>query len=146
VEAAPILQKTKLEVIPTAYMLVDSGKPTTAHYMSNTQPIPHDKPDIAAATALAGEMLGLRLAYLDGGSGAQIPVAAEMVRRVSEMLHIPLMIGGGIRTAHAALTAWRAGADMLVIGTALEQDPDCRILHDIAEARASYLQQHPVLP
>lgn len=95
VVAAPLLKDAGLEILPTAYMLVDGGKPTTVSYMSNTQPIPADKPEIAASTALAGEMLGLKLLYLDAGSGAQNPVPAEMIRAVHKSTSLPLLAGGG---------------------------------------------------
>ena len=80
-------------------MLIDSGKATTAHYMSNTPPIPYDKPEIAMCTAMAGEMLGLRLIYMDGGSGAEKTISTSMIQKVSENVDLPLIIGGGIRTA-----------------------------------------------
>jgi putative glycerol-1-phosphate prenyltransferase len=123
VHAAPVLKKSNLEVIPTGYMLIDGGKTTTANYISNTLPIPAQKPEIAACTALAGQMLGLKCIYLDGGSGAARPVPQEMIKMVRNELEIPLIVGGGIRTAHNAEIAYNAGADMLVIGTQFEKDP-----------------------
>ncbi|MCB0569106.1 MAG: geranylgeranylglyceryl/heptaprenylglyceryl phosphate synthase [Phaeodactylibacter sp.] len=122
VVSAPYLHRSPLEVIGTGYMLIDGGQPTTVSYMSHTTPIPHDKPDIALATALAGEMLGLRLAYLDAGSGAQRPVSAEMIRRVSNEISVPLLTGGGIRTPELARQAAHAGADVVVVGNAIERD------------------------
>jgi putative glycerol-1-phosphate prenyltransferase len=124
VQAAPLLRKTRLEVVPTGYMLVDCGKTTTAHYMSNTLPIPYDKPELAACTALAGQLLGMHLVYLDGGSGAPKPVAPAMIAQVAQWLEIPLWVGGGIREADQAATAYQAGADCLVIGTAVENQTD----------------------
>lgn len=124
VVAAPILSKTSLEVIPTGYMLVDGGRTTTAHYMSGSMPIPKDKPDIALATALAGMYLGMRLIYMDAGSGALYPISQEMISAVKSNLSIPLMIGGGIRTSEQAQNAVEAGADIVVIGNALEEAPD----------------------
>ena len=123
VHAAPVLKKSNLEVIPTGYMLIDGGKTTTANYISNTLPIPAHKPEIAACTALAGQMLGLKCVYLDGGSGAERPVPQEMIKLVRRELEIPLIVGGGIRTVQNAEIAYHAGADMLVIGTQFEKDP-----------------------
>jgi phosphoglycerol geranylgeranyltransferase len=124
VEAAPFLKKSKLEVMPTGYMLVDCGKPTTASYISNTFPIPYDKPDIAACTAMAGELLGLKLIYLDGGSGAARPISNIMVENVKASIDIPLILGGGIRTREQLADAANAGADVIVIGNAIETDPE----------------------
>ncbi len=133
VAAAPILKQTNLEIIPTGYMLVDCGKPTTASYISQTLPIPHNKPEIAAATALAGEMLGLKCMYLDGGSGAEKPVSYKMIRAVSECVRAPLIVGGGIRDEHQATSAYEAGADLIVIGTVFEEEPE--LLFAIAGTR-----------
>lgn len=120
--AAPFLKKTDLEVISTAYLLIDSGEQTTASYISNSQPIPANKAEIAACTALAGEYMGMQLIYLDGGSGAKNPVSAEMILKVKEYTKNPLIIGGGINTLEKAKTAWQAGADVIVVGNAFEQD------------------------
>ena len=133
VVAAPLLHQTDLEIIPTGYMLIESGRLTTAHYMSNTLPIPRDKADIATSTALAGEMLGLQLIYLEAGSGAQEAVPEEMIRSVSDHLSIPLIVGGGIRSAEAARQCWQAGADLLVIGSAIEKRPD--LLPELCQVR-----------
>ena len=94
--AAPILKRSQLEVISTGYMLVNSGKPTSASYISHTMPIPNDKPSIAASTALAGEMLGMKLIYLDAGSGAEHPVSPKVIRAVRSNVNCPLIVGGGI--------------------------------------------------
>lgn len=134
--AAPLLRTSGLELLPTGYMLIESGPLTTAAYMSHTMPIPRSKADIAACTALAGEQLGLKLIYLEAGSGAEQPVPPAMIRAVRSVLHIPLMAGGGIRTAEAAHAACRAGADVIVIGNAFEQSPE--ILPDIADAIHDY--------
>ena len=123
VEVAPFVSKTDLEVIPTGYMLIDGGKITSVSYMSNTIPIPHTKDDIALSTALAGQLLGLKLIYLEAGSGADIPVSEEMISRVSSKLDIPLIVGGGIRTPEKAMANVKAGADLVVIGNAIETDP-----------------------
>ncbi len=123
VVAAPRLRQSGLQILPTGYMLVDSGRPTTASYISGTAPLPHDKPGIAAATALAGEQLGLRLMYLDGGSGAQHPVSAAMIRAVREAVEVPIIVGGGLNTAGKVHAALAAGADMVVVGNHIERDP-----------------------
>src|SRR5688572_17098392 len=103
--AAPMLKASGLEVLSTGYMLVDCGRPTTASYMSGTMPIPHNKPAIAACTALAGELLGLKLIYLDGGSGAQQPISPLMVEAVAQSVEIPIIVGGGIVSADKAEAA-----------------------------------------
>jgi len=114
VEAAPSLKRSKLEVIPTGYMLIESGKPTSVSYMSNTTPIPADKADIAACTAMAGEMLGMKLIFMDGGSGAQASVQPEMIQMVSANVEVPIVVGGGIRTAQMAFEKLQAGADVIL--------------------------------
>ena len=122
--AAPRLRQSGLQLLPTGYMLVDSGRPTTASYVSGTAPLPHDKPGIAAATALAGEQLGLRLMYLDGGSGAQNPVSAPMIRAVRQMVSTPIIVGGGLNTSEKLHAALAAGADVVVVGNRLEEAPE----------------------
>lgn len=122
--AAPTVKALGLEAIPTGYMLVDGGRTTTAHYVSQSSPIPHDKPGIAAATALAGELLGLRSIYLDTGSGAPRTVSPEMIAAVRATVDLPIIVGGGIRTAEQARQLCAAGADVLVVGTAFEEDPE----------------------
>lgn len=123
VSAAPYLRASKLEILPTGYMLIESGNSTTALYISNTSPIPREKDDIAVCTAMAGEMLGLKLIYMDAGSGAVHPVSASMISKVKENISIPLIVGGGIKTPEAARASCEAGADVVVVGTAIEQDP-----------------------
>ena len=129
---APILKQTGLEVISTGYMLIDSGKPTTASYMSNTMPIPRDKIGIATSTAIAGEYLGLKLIYMDGGSGAEQPIKIDMIKKVSSSIKIPLIIGGGICSAKKAIDNCKAGADLIVVGNAIEEDPS--LILDISQA------------
>ncbi|TAE13231.1 MAG: geranylgeranylglyceryl/heptaprenylglyceryl phosphate synthase [Bacteroidetes bacterium] len=131
--AAPILKKSKIQILPTGYMLVEGGKPTTASYMSNTTPLPHDKPEVAACIAMAGEMLGLRLMYADTGSGADKSVSNAMIRLITKSTDCPLVIGGGIRLPQRALEMWEAGADMLVVGNAIEENPS--LLTDIAQKK-----------
>lgn len=125
--AAPALKRTSLEIIPTGYMLIDGGKITSALYMSNTLPIPADKPDIAASTAIAGEMLGLKMIYMDTGSGAPNHVPCEMIKEVKKNISIPLIVGGGIRTPEDAAEICAAGADLIVLGTVAEKSPETLI-------------------
>lgn len=124
VVAAPLLAKTKLEVLPTGYMLVDGGNITSAHYMSQSVPLPNDKPELALATALAGHYLGLGYFYLDTGSGAIHTVSNKLIRAISERIDSPLLVGGGIDSTDKAKAAWQAGADIVVIGSQAEKNPD----------------------
>ena len=122
VQVAGRLKRMQLETMPTGYLLIDGGKPTSVSYMSNTTPIPADKAAIAAATALAGQQLGMGLIYMDAGSGAQQPVTPEMIACVRREIDLPLVVGGGIRTPERAAQALHAGADMVVVGNGLERD------------------------
>ena len=124
VVSAPLLRRSGLEILPTGYMLVDSGMQTTVSYISGTTPLPYDKPDVAACTALAGEMLGLQLMYLDAGSGARKPVSATMIQAVSAVVDVPIVVGGGINSGEKAYDALQAGADLIVVGNGIEQNPD----------------------
>ncbi len=130
--AAPYLKASKLEIIPTGYMLIESGKPTAALYMSNSTPIPADKNDIAVCTAMAGEMLGQKLIYMDAGSGAIITISEKMIARVKENLSVPLIVGGGIRTPAKAHDVCSAGADIVVVGNAIEEN--VRLIENISDA------------
>jgi putative glycerol-1-phosphate prenyltransferase len=123
VQAAVSLRNAGLTLLPTGYMLVDGGKATTAHYITQTQPIPADKPDIAAVTALAGSQLGLKVLYLDCGSGALHPVPTAMVEAVRQVVDGPLVVGGGVRTPQQALALRQAGADWVVMGSVFEENP-----------------------
>jgi len=120
--AAPMLKQSGLEIISTGYMLVNGGVPTTVSYISNTTPIPADKSDIAVCTALAGEMLGLKVLYMDAGSGAQQPIRSNMIKAVRENVNVPIIVGGGITSPEKALESCRAGADIVVVGNAIEKD------------------------
>lgn len=131
--AAPILKNSPLEVMATGYMLIDGGRQTTVSYISNTTPIPRNKPEIAACTAMAGEMLGLKLIYIDTGSGAEEHAPAAMIKSIRKHIDIPLVAGGGIRTAEQAKTVWQAGADLIVMGNSLETNPD--LMQQIAQQR-----------
>lgn len=123
VVSAPFVKQSGLEIIPVGYMLIDGGSPTTVSYISNTHPIPSNKKDIAVCTAMAGEMLGLKLIYMDAGSGAKTPISAEMIQYVSKHIKAPLVIGGGITSAEKAKENCIAGADIIVVGNAVEKDP-----------------------
>ncbi|MEY3052279.1 MAG: hypothetical protein RLY31_2064 [Bacteroidota bacterium] len=141
VVAAPQIRKSALEVMPTGYMLVEGGVSTSVQYISNTQPIPADKDDIAVCTAMAGELLGLRLIYMDAGSGARNPVSDRMIGAVSRTVSVPLLVGGGIRTPQVAAGKARAGADIVVVGNMLEKNPD--LVHELAAAvHSAGLQAH----
>jgi phosphoglycerol geranylgeranyltransferase len=122
--AAPLLKQSSLEVLPTGYMLIDGGKPTSVSYISNTSPIPADKPQLAMATALASELLGHKLIYADAGSGALHCISPKMIQSIATSCSLPLIIGGGINTVEKAIDAWIAGADLIVVGTKLENDPN----------------------
>jgi phosphoglycerol geranylgeranyltransferase len=122
--AAPFLKESGMEIIPTAYILIESGNTTSVEYMSNTRPIPSNKPEIAVATAMAGEMLGHKLIYLEGGSGADHPVNKQFITEVKKNVSIPVMVGGGIRTSDQVREIFKAGADIIIIGTAAEENPD----------------------
>jgi putative glycerol-1-phosphate prenyltransferase len=132
VTSAPIVKKSGLEILPTGYMIIDGGAPTTVSYISNTTPIPSDKNDIALCTAMAGEMLGMKLIYMDAGSGARNPVPEAMISKVSAEIQIPLIVGGGIRDAEQAYRSCKAGADLIVVGNAIEKDPE--LIIDISHA------------
>lgn len=122
VQVAGRIKQMQLEAISTGYLLIDGGRPTSVSYMSNTTPIPADKPSIAAATALAGEQLGMRLIYMDAGSGALNPISSRIIKCVRQEVDLPIVVGGGIRTAERAAESLAAGADMIVVGNGLERD------------------------
>lgn len=123
VVSAPVVRKSGLEIIPTGYMLIDGGAPTTVSYISNSSPIPSDKHEIAVCTAMAGEMLGLKVIYMDAGSGARHAIPEEMIQAVSAHISIPMIIGGGITDPEKAYRNCKAGADLIVVGNAIEKDP-----------------------
>jgi len=120
--AAPFLKKSHIEVIPTGYMLIDSGKISSVEYISNTKPIPAEKNDIAVATAIAGEMLGLKMIYLEAGSGAPGPINLSMISDVKKNISVPLIVGGGIKSGEDLKAVFNAGADIIVMGTAIENN------------------------
>ena len=122
VVAAPLLRRSGLEIIPTGYILIENGRSTSVEYISNTKPIPADKKDLAVATAMAGEMLGHKLLYLEAGSGAIEPVKTNLIAEVKKNIHIPLIVGGGIQHPDQIRKIFLAGADIIVVGTAFEND------------------------
>ena len=136
VQAAPILKNSKLEILPTGYMLVGEDQSTTVSYISNTTPIPNSKTTVGACTALAGEMLGLKIIYLDAGSGAQSSVSNAMIGAVRRAVSVPLIVGGGLTDANKASDCLKAGADVIVIGNGIEHNPD--LLIDISGMIAEY--------
>jgi putative glycerol-1-phosphate prenyltransferase len=120
--SAPMVKQSGLEVLPTGYLVIDGGAPTTVSYISNANPIPANKKEIAQCTAMAAEMLGMKLIYLDAGSGARTPVREEMIEAVAAQIEVPLIVGGGITDPAKAAAACRAGADVVVVGNAIEKD------------------------
>ncbi|MEY3432798.1 MAG: hypothetical protein RL131_734 [Bacteroidota bacterium] len=120
--SAPQVRKSGLEILSTGYMVIDGGAPTTVSYISNASPIPADKNEIAVCTAMAGEMLGMKLIYMDAGSGAKKPISESMIQSVASQIQIPLIVGGGIRDAEKAYLNCKAGADIIVVGNAIEKD------------------------
>lgn len=121
--SAPFVRQSGLEIIPVGYMLIDGGSPTTVSYISNTNPIPANKNDIAACTAMAGEMLGLKVIYMDAGSGAKNAIPSNMIQQVAKHVKAPIIVGGGITTPEKAVENCKAGADIIVVGNAIEKDP-----------------------
>lgn len=122
--AAPFLRRSAIDIIPTGYMLIENGHSTSVEYVSNTRPIPVGKTDLAVATAMAGEMLGLKMIYLEAGSGAAQTVGIDMISAIREAVDLPLVVGGGIRSTEEAERVYKAGADMIVVGTHLETYPE----------------------
>ena len=132
VVSAPIVKKSGLEIMPTGSMVVDGGAPTTVSYISNASPLPADKNEIAMCTAMAGEMLGMRLIYMDAGSGARRPVTESMIEKVAQCIQVPLIVGGGITHPEKAYLNCKAGADVIVVGNAIEKDPS--LIREMAAA------------
>jgi phosphoglycerol geranylgeranyltransferase len=130
--SAPQVKKSGLEIMSTGYMVIDGGAPTTVSYISNASPLPSDKNEIAMCTAMAGEMLGMKLIYMDAGSGAKRAISETMIQKVSSCIEVPLIIGGGITTAEKAYLNCKAGADVIVVGNAIEKDAS--LIKEIAAA------------
>ncbi|MFW5886338.1 MAG: geranylgeranylglyceryl/heptaprenylglyceryl phosphate synthase [Bacteroidota bacterium] len=120
--AAPYLKKKKIEVIPTGYILINGGNTSSVEYISNTRTIPVTKPDIITATAIAGEMLGHKLIYLESGSGAIEPGNEEIIKVIKNNITVPLIVGGGITNGNEMQKAYKAGADIVVVGNSVEKD------------------------
>lgn len=130
--SAPFVKQSGLEIISTGYMVVDGGAPTTVSYISNAIPLPADKNEIAMCTAMAGEMLGMKLIYMDAGSGAKKPINESMIRLVAQNISAPLVVGGGITDPEKAYRNCKAGADVIVVGNAIEKDPS--LIREMAAA------------
>ena len=131
--AAQRLKAAEIEIMPTGYLLIDGGNMTTVQYVSGTSPIPDNRPEIAATTALAGEQLGMKLIFTEAGSGAHHPVPAEMIKAIKREINIPVIVGGGIRTAEKAEELYQAGADIIVVGNQFESNPE--LIFEIAATR-----------
>jgi putative glycerol-1-phosphate prenyltransferase len=134
VNAAPIIKRMELEAISTGYMLIEGGNVTSAEFMSNTKPIPREKPDIAVAHALAAELIGLKLLYLEAGSGAKQSVPDAMIKKVTKYCSLPVIVGGGIRTPEEARSKVKAGASFIVTGTIIEENSHSSIIQEFASA------------
>jgi phosphoglycerol geranylgeranyltransferase len=132
VVSAPFVKKSGLEIMSTGYMVVDGGAPTTVSYISNASPLPADKNEIAVCTAMAGEMLGMKLIYMDAGSGAKRAIHESMIEKVAQSISVPLIIGGGIIHPEKAYINCKAGADVIVVGNAIEKDPS--LIREMAAA------------
>jgi len=132
--AAPIVNKCGIEPISTGYMLIESGNKTTAEYMSGSSPIPRNKPEIATATALAAEYLGMNFVYLEGGSGAEKSVPNEMVKMVSSALSIPVIVGGGIKDSKTAREKVENGASVVITGNFFEDENNWHLVKEFADA------------
>lgn len=122
VEAAPILKKMDTQIIPTAYMLIDGGKNSSVAYVSQTTPIPHDQNSIAVNTAIAGELMGMQVVFMDAGSGAINPISVNMISEVKRNISVPIIIGGGLKTITEVEAVFNAGADVAVIGNHIEEN------------------------
>jgi phosphoglycerol geranylgeranyltransferase len=132
VVSAPMVRNSGLEIMPTGYMVIDGGAPTTVSYISNATPIPSDKNEIALCTAMAGEMLGMKLIYMDSGSGAKRPITESMIEMVASHIEAPLIIGGGITDPEKAYRNCKVGADVIVVGNAIEKDAS--LIKEMADA------------
>ncbi len=132
--ASPLIKQSGIEPISTGYILVESGVTTTAVYMSGSMPVPANKPDIAAATALAGEYLGMKLIYLEAGSGADKPVPDEMVKAVADVCSVPVVVGGGIKNPQTARSKVNNGAQVIVTGNFFENENNWDLIKDFASA------------
>ncbi len=130
--SAPFVKQSGLEIISTGYMVIDGGAPTTVSYISNANPIPADKNEIAMCTAMAGEMLGMKLIYMDSGSGAKKAIPENMIESVARQIQVPIVVGGGIKEPEKAYRNCKAGADVIVVGNAIEKDSS--LIKEMADA------------
>ena len=140
VVSAPAVKKSGLEIMSTGYMVIDGGAPTTVSYISNANPLPSDKAEIAMCTAMAGEMLGMKLIYMDAGSGAKRAISENMIQKVASCISVPLIVGGGITDPEKAYLNCKAGADVIVVGNAIEKDAS--LIKEIAAAIHSVPVSH----
>ncbi|MCF7808589.1 MAG: geranylgeranylglyceryl/heptaprenylglyceryl phosphate synthase [Candidatus Marinimicrobia bacterium] len=134
VQGAPIVKEMGIEPISTGYMLIESGRVTSAEFISGSKPIPRDKPEIAAVHALAAEYMGFKLVYLEAGSGAEHAVSPEMVQAVSQYAKVPIIVGGGIKTPEEAEKLVQAGASFVVTGNVLEDESKAHLMEQFAAA------------
>ncbi len=134
IQVAPIIRKLNIEPIATGYMLIESGRLTTAQYMSASLPLPRHKPDVAAATAMAAEMMGMKLLFTDAGSGAEHTVPETLIQAITQVCSIPLVVGGGIRSPEEVARKMEAGASFVVVGNAIEKHPDPGFISELAAA------------
>lgn len=134
VQAAPLIHAYNLEAISTGYVLVESGKTTTAEYISGSKPVPRNKPEIAVATALAGQYIGMKYIYLEAGSGADNSVPGEMINAVSSKIDIPLIVGGGIKTPNEAREKVLAGANIIITGNFFENEKNWHLIEEFSSA------------
>jgi putative glycerol-1-phosphate prenyltransferase len=132
VVSAPFVKQSGLEIMSTGYMVIDGGAPTTVSYISNATPLPADKNEIAMCTAMAGEMLGMKLIYMDSGSGARRPISESMITQVAQKINVPLIVGGGITEPEKAYLNCKAGADVIVVGNAIEKNEN--LINEMAAA------------
>ena len=140
VASAPRIKKMGLEAISTGYMLIHGYRQTSASYISSTLPIPPDKPEIAAATAIASEMLGHKLLYLEGGSGSPRPIPLDVLKSVRRQIDLPIIVGGGIKNSEQIHNLYHNGADIIVVGTSIEKRP--QLIRSFAETKREYNQQY----
>jgi phosphoglycerol geranylgeranyltransferase len=136
--AAPFLKNIKEKLVSVGYILISCGNKTSVEYISQTEAIPSDKPDIAVATALAGEMLGMQMIYLEAGSGASKPVPINIVRSVRENVSIPIAVGGGIKNKEEVEELFNSGADLIILGNGVEKNPE--LLKDACTIRNKFLE------
>lgn len=141
--SAPAVKQSGLEILSTGYMVIDGGAPTTVSYISNATPLPGDKNDIAMCTAMAGEMLGMKIIYMDAGSGAKRSITESMISTVSANISAPLFIGGGITDPEKAYLNCKSGADVIVVGNAIEKDET--LIKEMASAIHSVSENARVL-